>query len=140
MWAMIRSGIGMGAQPCFFSQTKSNFAAGEWQSRQGFFSLVSSTLSPRSWISVPFLVTFNAKNSQPLVFGKGCPIVLHHRLSGGQLQNCAGRIFLVGHAVAEDPDCLFELIGIGVLYPRVSDFRHVEHAPEGFRGYNNVVS
>jgi hypothetical protein len=28
---------GIGAQPCPFSHTKSNFAAGEWQSKHGFF-------------------------------------------------------------------------------------------------------
>src|SRR5579863_7695684 len=70
MELMSRSGRGMGAQPCPFSQTKSNFAAGEWQSRHGFFNEALSTLSPRSRIVVLSAETFKAKNSQPLVFGK----------------------------------------------------------------------
>ena len=92
-FAICRSVTGMGAQPSRFSHTKSNFAAGEWQSRQGFFDDVLSTLSPRSRIVVPSAETFKAKNSQPL---KGCLFMLYHCLGRDQLQNCTCGIFLIG--------------------------------------------
>jgi DNA invertase Pin-like site-specific DNA recombinase len=70
---------------------------------------------------------------------KGCPIMLYHRFRRDQLQNCARGIFLVGHAVLEDPNGFLELFGIGVLNPRVSHFRHVEHAAKVLIGYHHGI-
>jgi hypothetical protein len=66
--------------------------------------------------------------------------MLYHCLRRDQLQNCACGVFLIWHAVPKDPRGLLELFGIGVLNPRVSHFRQVEHAAEAFFGYYEVIS
>ena len=71
---------------------------------------------------------------------KGCAIMLYHCLGRDQLQNCAGGIFLIGHAVPEYPDSFHELFGIGILNPRVSHFRQVEDAAKAFFGYHKIIS
>src|SRR6516164_2732795 len=71
---------------------------------------------------------------------KGGSIMLDHRLGGDQLQNCACGIFFIGHTVPKNPDGFFELLGVGVLNPRVSHLRQVEHAAEGLFGDHDLIS
>jgi hypothetical protein len=130
----------MGAQPCPFSHTKSNLAAGEWQSRQGFFNDVLSTLSPRSIIVVPSAETFKAKNSQPLVFGNAARSCFTIASVG---INC--KIVPVGYSLSGTLSlkiwmASFELLGLGILNPRISYLRQVEQAAKAFFGYHKVIS
>lgn len=71
---------------------------------------------------------------------KGRAIMLYHCLCRDQLQNCARRIFLIGHAVLKYSDGFPELFGIGILNPGVSYFRQVEEAAEALFGYRKIIS
>jgi hypothetical protein len=71
---------------------------------------------------------------------KGRAIMLYHCLCRDQLQNCARRIFLIGHGVLKYSDGFPELFGIGILNPRVSYFRQVEEAAEALIGYRKIIS
>ncbi len=66
--------------------------------------------------------------------------MLDHRLGRDQLQNRACGIFSIGHTVPKNPDGFFELLGVGVLNPRVSHLRQVEHAAEAFFGDHELIS
>src|ERR1700730_1335864 len=71
---------------------------------------------------------------------KGCSFMLYHCLGRDQLQDCTCRIFLIGHAVLKDLDGFFELLGSGILNPRVPNFLQVEQAAKAFLCYHKVIS
>src|SRR6516162_6414114 len=63
-----------------------------------------------------------------------------HCFSRNELQNRANWIFSVRYAIPEDTNRLLQLLGIGVIDVRISDFRPVVDAGETSLGNSNIVS
>src|SRR6516165_11206710 len=62
-----------------------------------------------------------------------------HCFSRNELQNCANWIFSVRYAIPEDTNRLLQLLWIGVIDVRISDFRPAVDAGETLLGNSNIV-
>ena len=78
------------------------------------------------------------KKFLPVCLGEGLARVLDHGLVRQELKECADRIRLVRHAILENPDRFFELLGIRVLDLGVSDFAPIHNAAERVFGHGDV--
>src|SRR6516162_2781787 len=66
--------------------------------------------------------------------------MLDHCFSRNELQNRANWIFSFRYAIPEDTNRLLQLLWIGVIDVRISDFRPVVDAAETLLGNSNIVS
>src|SRR6516164_1229641 len=66
--------------------------------------------------------------------------MLDHCFGRNELQNRANWIFSFRYAIPEDPNRLLQLLWIGVIDVRISNFRPVVDAAETLLGNNNIVS
>src|SRR5262245_32830781 len=72
--------------------------------------------------------------------GKLLPRMLYHGFKRDELKDCADRILLVWHAIAEDPHRLFQLLGVVVFKVGITDFGPVEDTAEAVFGHRDILS